>query len=252
MRKPHTLIVFAILFTSWIIHARAAESCNDAVLAAIRSMPKEGGYAVTAAATRALESAIGRTATELSLAPHRAVPSYCSGATYLVFLDVVHRLMNDGRIRLDSDVLSALLVKGQRDGQGVWGRWNANGPGTARLFFELKLGRNFTAFDEARPGDFMKIFWTPEVGSRERGHSVVYMGTETRGGVEHVKFWSSNQGAGYGQKSVPKSKIAHAVFSRLERPENLSGKLPGFDPYLGSLLTKPSSIAEMRTMCGFN
>ena len=31
--------------------------------------------------------------------------------------------------------LSSLLVTGQADGTGVWGRWNSNGPGTGRLFW---------------------------------------------------------------------------------------------------------------------
>ena len=51
----------------------------------------------------------------------------------------------------DPATLTSLLIAHQRDGQGVWGRWNANGPGTARLFTELRLGRNFTDFAEARP-----------------------------------------------------------------------------------------------------
>jgi hypothetical protein len=35
------------------------------------------------------------------------------------------------------------MIRGQRDGEGIWGRWNANGPGTARLFHEMNLGENF-------------------------------------------------------------------------------------------------------------
>jgi len=145
-----------------------------------------------------------------------------------------------------------LLIKGQPDGRGVWGRWNANGPGTARLFHELGLGRNFDDFDEARPGDFMKIFWTREVGSHEWGHSVIYLGRETRGGVERVRFWSSNQPDGYGVKSVPRSKIAYALFSRLEHPDRVAGStaLPLVDPYLASLLKVRSSQAEARRQAG--
>jgi hypothetical protein len=64
------------------------------------------------------------------------------------------------------------------DGESLWGRWNANGPGTARLFYELGLGRNFTSFSAARPGDFLKIFWTDAVGKNENGHSVIFLGLE--------------------------------------------------------------------------
>ena len=92
---------------------------------------------------------------------------------------------------------------GQRDGEGVWGRWNANGPGTARLFYEMKLGPNFSDFAQARPGDFMKIFWSTAVGRREHGHSVIFLGTEKVNGVDSVRFWSSNIGVGYSEKTVP-------------------------------------------------
>ena len=125
----------------------------------------------------------------------------------------VSRSMNETR--------AALLVRGQRDGEGVWGRWNANGPGTARLFHELDLGRNFTDYALARPGDFMKIFWTSEVGRAERGHSVVYIGRELVGGTERVRFWSSNKPAGYGEKSVPRTE---------DRPRDIFTARPAAEP----------------------
>src|SRR5690606_37168739 len=123
---------------------------------------------------------------------------------------------------------------------------NANGPGAARLFHELGLGRNFDRYEEARPGEFMKIFWTTEVGSRERGHLVVYLGRRTVNGEERVRFWSSNQPGGYGEKEVPRARIAHALFSRLENPQAFAAapSLPKTDPYLASLLKVRSSIAE--------
>ncbi len=98
----------------------------------------------------------------------------------------------------------------------------------------------------------MKIFWTTEVGDTEHGHSVVYLGAETRGGVEYVRFWSSNIPAGYGEKSVPRGKIAQAIFSRLEKPENLAWikSAPEVDPYLAGLVTKRSSFAEALEKCG--
>jgi hypothetical protein len=98
----------------------------------------------------------------------------------------------------------------------------------------------------------MKIFWTKEIGQRERGHSVIYLGTHVENGVEMVRFWSSNQPDGYGEKSVPKTKVAIALFSRLERPANLKAlpSLPARDPYLASLLTVRSSLPELRAKCG--
>ena len=144
------------------------------------------------------------------------------------------------------------MIRGQRDGEGIWGRWNANGPGTARLFHEMDLGTNFDDFAEAQPGDFMKIFWSPEVGRAEHGHSVIYLGTERRAGMDYVRFWSSNIPTGYGEKSVPRAKIIHAIFSRLDAPGNLSRvqSAPPVDKYLASLLSSASSYEEARKKCG--
>jgi hypothetical protein len=216
-------------------------------------MPEGGHYATSRAATSALVHAAHFESGRFVVLPAPDSPSFCSGATYLVFLKTIQQLRSDGRLRLDPETLEALVVReGQRDGEGVWGRWNANGPGTARLFYELGLGTNSTSFATAKPGDFMKIFWTPEVGNTEHGHSVVYLGTEVKNGEQYVRFWSSNIPAGYGEKSVPRSRIAQAIFSRLEAPENLARikSAPELDPYLAGLVSRRSSFAEAREKCG--
>jgi hypothetical protein len=125
-------------------------------------------------------------------------------------------------------------------------------PGTARLFHELGIGRNFVSFDEAAPGDFIKIFWSKEVGRNEHGHSAIYLGRNIRAGVEYVRYWSSNVGAGYSEKEVPRASIAAAIFSRLEAPVNLAriNSAPEVDSYLASLLRKRSSLAEANKKCG--
>ena len=146
-----------------------------------------------------------------------------------------------------------LAIKGQPDGVGIWGRWNSNGPGTACLFHELQIGENFTDWNLARRGDFMKIFWNPNVGRREHGHSAIYLGTTTENGVEWVRFWSSNQPNGFGEKRVPKTKIAYVIFSRLKYPERLQrnlATLPRKNSYLAGLLSKDSSLAEAKVNSG--
>jgi hypothetical protein len=184
--------------------------------------------------------------------PKAPFPSFCSGATYIVFVRTIEALREHGQLQLDFATLNQLVIRNQRDGEGVWGRWNANGPGTARLFHELGLGRNFDDFAQAQRGDFMKIFWSPRVGRRESGHSVVFLGTENRGGVEYVRYWSSNVPSGYGEKEVPRTKIAYAIFSRLQTPANLVriNSAPATDTYLASLLRKKSSLAEATKKCG--
>jgi len=225
--------------------AAHAADFNAVVLEQVRTMPAGGGYATTTSAHEALSSSC-RISEDVKIDPRRAMPSYCSGATYLVFLKTLGALQRRGDLVLTRSQWEALLPAPMPDGAGIWGRWNANGPGTPRLFHELGLGRNFTLFAEARPGDFLKIFWTDAVGKKERGHSVIFLGIETLDGVEHVRFWSSNKPDGYGEKSVPRSKIARAIFSRLETPGNIArlNTLPAKDAYLASLLTRESSFRE--------
>jgi hypothetical protein len=217
---------------------------NETILRLLNSMPTGGGYVATNAATRDLQSAVQVQAGQLNVRPSAARATYCSGATYLVFVQAIQSCLP--KSSLQGPVAEALAIRGQPDGVGVWGRWNANGPGTACLFRELGLGPNFTSFDAARPGDFMKIFWTGAVGLLEHGHSVIYLERFQKQGVEMVSFWSSNKPLGYGVKSVPRSRIKYAIFSRLEEPANIQriNGLPLRNHYLASLLDSESSIAE--------
>jgi hypothetical protein len=228
----------------------AKEDPNSLILAVLNTMPQGGGYSATSAATRDLQSAVQVNDGKLSVKPTIARPTYCSGATYLVFVQAIQKLLPGSTV--GEPLANALAIRGQPDGVGVWGRWNANGPGTACLFQELKLGRNFTSFDEARPGDFMKIFWTRAVGAREHGHSVVYLGRDSLNGVEMIRFWSSNKPGGYGTKEVPRSRISNAIFSRLEVPSNIQSSLtlPRKNPYLAGLLATDSSIGEALIQSG--
>jgi hypothetical protein len=100
----------------------------------------------------------------------------------------------------------------------------------------------------------MKIFWSDAVGRREHGHSVIYLGRESQKGVEMIRFWSSNQPDGYGQKEVPRTRIVNAIFSRLEYPGKIqqAPSLPPANGYLASLLLKDSSFAEALTQSGVN
>ena len=229
-----------------------AADYNDLILDQIKQMPTGGRYSVSHFAKIRLQSSAHFESGKFFILPSAASPSFCSGATYLVFIRTIESLRARGELHLEFATLEQLIIRDQRDGEGIWGRWNANGPGTARLFHELGLGPNFDNFDQARPGDFMKIFWSRQVGKSEHGHSTIFLGRENRLGVEYVRYWSSNVPSGYGEKSVPRSKIAYAIFSRLETPANLAriGTAPFVDSYLASLLRTRSSIAEAGTKCG--
>ncbi len=243
-----------LLFLVSVSQAQLAPSAiNPVIVEQIKTMPTGGKYSASRSATIRLQSAAHFESGKFFILPASASPSYCSGATYLVFMKTIEALRDRGELQLDYETLDALMIRGQRDGEGIWGRWNANGPGTPRLFNELGIGRNFDDFAEAEPGDFMKIFWSPEVGREEHGHSVIFLGMEKKMGLDYVRFWSSNIPFGYGEKSVPRAKIVHAIFSRLYAPAKLSNiaTVPRVDSYLASLLRVRSSYEEAREKCGF-
>ena len=245
---------YVFILTSFIAvapHVSFAGDYNDLVLAQISQMPKGGRYSVSHFAKIRLQSSAHFESGKFFIIP--SGPSFCSGATYLVFIRTIEALRERGQLSLDYGALERLIIRDQRDGEGVWGRWNANGPGTARLFHELRLGRNFDNIDQAKPGDFMKIFWSRAVGRNEHGHSTIFLGTENRPDGQYIRYWSSNVPSGYGEKSVPRSKISYALFSRLEAPGNLERitSAPLVDTYLASLLRSRSSISEAGAKCGF-
>jgi len=226
---------------------------NVLVTEAVADMPASGGYRANSVAMVALRRSIQLGDSQLAINPDEARPSFCSGATYLIFLKVLNRLNHEGAIHLNDATFRALLVQeDQADGVGAWGRWNANGPGTARLFYETGMGVNFTSLADARPGDFLKIFWNDEIGARESGHSVIYLGSETKAGGEYVRYWSSNVPSGFGVAEVPHQRIHRMLFSRLVRPDLVPQitTLPARDPYLASMLKRSSSADEMQRMVG--
>src|SRR6266571_9139434 len=203
-----------LMFCAVVIGQSAtAASFNGLILEQMRKMPSGGKYSVSHVAKIKLQSAAHFESGKFFVIPTAPYPSFCSGATYIVFIKTIEALRDSGQLKLDFATLNQLIIRDQVDGEGIWGRWNANGPGTGRLFHELGLGRNFTDFSQARPGDFMKIFWNKNVGRRESGHSVIFLGTENRFGKEYVRYWSSNIPAGYGVRSVPRQKVAYAIFS---------------------------------------
>jgi hypothetical protein len=110
-----------------VITSAAPGDLNALILSLIRTMPSGGAYATTAAANQLCSRPSPSRQGGLEVDPSGAKPSYCSSATYLVFAKVVEELSERGVLSLDRKALRALLVAGQSDGYGVWGRWNANG-----------------------------------------------------------------------------------------------------------------------------
>src|ERR1700750_1325867 len=135
--------LLAMLISALSVGALGAEDCNEFILRQVRNMPVGGQYSVNHVAKIRLQSSAHFESGKFSILPSAASPSFCSGATYLVFIRTIEEMRANGQLNLDYSTLDHLLVRDQRDGEGIWGRWNANGPGTARLFHELGLGRNF-------------------------------------------------------------------------------------------------------------
>lgn len=236
-----------VALLSLSVEAVCEDDANARVLAAIAEMPKGGTYAAyqaDAPADRRFDALRGTVAdlnqairvgfgSSLKVNPQSAAPlSFCSSATYLLFCRVIEGCEQDQKLTTGGPLASALddvgdpvaVINGDLDGVGIFGHWNADGPGTAVLFHKLGLGRNFLGYEQAKPGDFLKIFWNEKIGKGERGHLVVYLGTSPDGSA--IQVWSSNTRnedgtSGYGTMWVEKSRIVRALFSRLEYPERL-------------------------------
>lgn len=228
-------------------HAANAPVLNQHILAAMQSMPSGGGY-------EASQKAVDRLAANVTYkdgAIHQnlkaAGASFCSGATYMVFLKVVGHLHKSPPLALSEKTHARYANIGVKDGEEIFGRWNANGPGTAKLFADLKCGVNFTSYAHALPGDFMKIWWTDAIGGKERGHLVIYLGSTG----DQIHYWSSNQPNGYGRKSVSKSKIKHVLFSRFTNAVRLkkASALTPRDQFLADMLRKDFTWADVAKRC---
>ena len=246
----------------------ASTPFNSLVIQTIHEIPQGGGYSTARDAFDGLKNRIQIKNDLISVDHLLKGPSFCSGATYIVFLKTLEKLHQKKQINIAPATAKQLLITNDNgtalpDGFGVWGRWNANGPGTAGLMNDLKMGDNFSddAFRAARPGDFLKIFWTSGrgVGKFERGHSVVFTGVLPRGAtgadVKKVCYWSSHgyedgRESGFGEKCSDRTEIQDMIFSRLQKPKNINQVLqPGYqfeNKYLSSLLDVESTIEEAR------
>ena len=76
-----------------------AGDCNDVVLDQVRQMPKGGNYSVSHFAKIRLQSSAHFESGKFFIIP--AGPSFCSGATYLVFIRTIEALRERGELHLD-------------------------------------------------------------------------------------------------------------------------------------------------------
>ena len=212
-------------------------------------MPQKGGYGVNAAAGKNLRKAVcwNDKKKELDIQPTVATPSFCSGACYLLLVKSLKNWEEKGGGILTKDTWKQLAVKAQADGVGVWGRVNSNGPGFAKIITDIEAGENFTDLKKAVPGDFLKFFWTNEIGCKERGHMVVYLDNYEKDGIKYIVFWSANKPDGYSIRHVESLKMHNLIFTRITEPQNFNNilNLPKEDKWLQSMLKKSFTYKEV-------
>jgi len=185
---------------------QSSRGINAQILAAVKSMPSGQGYAAKQKDVDRLAANVSLKGRSFKQDLQKIGPTFCSGATYLVFLRSIEQLgLNQ---TLPEKSLTRLANLGVQDGEEVFGRWNANGPGTAKLFADLNCGVNFTSYDHARPGDFLKMWWTAAIGGKERGHLVVYLSQTP----STLTYWSANQSAQPAKSKPPPSVTASPRF----------------------------------------
>lgn len=225
------------------------------VLRALEHMPKGGGYSVKAPASRNLSTKAvvwDEAAQKMRIDVQAAQPSFCSGACYVALLHALEIWQEATGSALPPAAWKSLAVRGQADGSGVWGRANANGPGFSKLVHDLKAGVSFTDPAAAKPGDFLKFFWNEEIGAKERGHMVVFLGSHQVEGQPHIRYWSANMPDGYSERSIPLAKMHHLIFTRITRPANFANaaSLPPTDAWLRDMQKKSVAFKEVSLTCG--
>lgn len=234
------------------LHGESGASWYQSMRQGLAEFPEGGGYKTNRQALEALVLKACRWNAQAGkpvFLVKEARPSFCSSACYLLLLKTLYIWDSQQPKSVISEQawLSLMPRMGQHDGNGPWGWANANGPGLAVMVHALKAGVSFEDWQQARPGDFMKIFWTDHIGRKEAGHLTVLVKDDG----DKVTFWSSNTPGGYGSKTIPKSDIKRVIFTRITRPErfNLAPTL-GMNQWLSSLLKTEVSMKEVRKHSG--
>jgi hypothetical protein len=220
------------------VFGKGMRGWNLAVLSGIdrvqSTAPKGGGYFANPAALP-LESPVGyplRLWGEELFVPERRT-SFCSGATYAALIEAVGFLFpeNPGA---GPEVFESLrqheVGGGRREDQvGFWGVWNGESAGLWHALGPLTgMGRRVPPH-QLRPGDFLHVFW-----NRVRGHSTIFLGWTSSGGL---RVWSSQKSTnGFGDLTIAPGRYSRLVGVRLVEPLGLLTARPGVYPAPEDLL----------------
>src|ERR1041385_9548273 len=102
--------------TAWMLgaalfaHNATAASYNSLILAQMRKMPSGGKYSVSHFAKIKLQSAAHFESGKFFVIPTKPYVSFCSGATYLVFIRTLEELRDRGQLQLDFATLNQLII----------------------------------------------------------------------------------------------------------------------------------------------
>src|SRR5438034_10749423 len=97
-----------------IAQGAGAASLNSLILEQVQKMPSGGKYSVSHFAKIKLESAAHFESGKFFVIPTAPYPSFCSGATYIVFIKTIEALRDSGQLQLDFATLNQLMIRDQR------------------------------------------------------------------------------------------------------------------------------------------
>src|SRR5437763_17051274 len=92
-----------LLFAALIAGNAGAATYNDLILDQVHKMPSGGKYSVSHVAKIKLQSAAHFESGKFFVIPTKPYVSFCSGATYLVFIKTIDELRDSCHIILDYD-----------------------------------------------------------------------------------------------------------------------------------------------------
>ena len=257
--------------------SRTPSDWNEILISVISEIKNGGSYNYNGVISteQGLRNAFSMSGGRAVIDFSKARPSYCSSAVYMAVLKALTVWDREGTISakawkyLRPYSVSGMDYPAQSDGVGCWGRANANGPGLAVLVKDLGAGDNYfiasktaykseaaywKAWAKAEPGDLLKIFRNKYIGTKERGHMVVYLGhkyaLDSNGKRDDIIYYWSSQSStnGYGIANCRASEIYRGVLTKIRTPSAFANAKKisptNKDEWLESLITGHNASAS--------
>ena len=216
-------------------------------------MPIGGKYSRRSVATIRLQAAVHFESGKLFVQPDAASPSYCSGATYLVFLKTIEALRDRGDLQLEPG--DARVSHDSRTARrpGNLGPLECERPGDGAAFLRAWARAQLRRFRGSAAGRFHEDFLVG--GSRARGaRAFCHLSRDGEEGRDANMCVIGRAIFRWATASVAfrERRSCTPFFPGSLRPRTFPGssKCPALDPYLASLERVRSSYAEAKEKCG--